>query len=150
GADRGRVRESLGPQSLLDGLSSIRPQIAVLAELATQAQHLFFPFRPGASGVVRGTGTVFPVHAVEALALGAFDPVQHGAGAHAKAASHGTDRLMLTNGSHHLATALGGTVCLRIRLSSGQLVFRYCSSPLFGMYWQRTVRDVLAVVPSGA
>jgi DNA repair exonuclease SbcCD ATPase subunit len=32
-------------------------------------------------------------------------------------------------------------------LSSGQLVFRYCSPPLFGMYWQRTVRNVLAVVP---
>src|SRR6516164_1982443 len=37
GADRGRVCQSLGPQSLLDGLRSIRPQVAVLAELATQA-----------------------------------------------------------------------------------------------------------------
>jgi hypothetical protein len=108
---------SPGPQGLMDGVGPRRTPIAVLAELATQTQHLVFPFAIGALGMLRGTGTIFPVHPIEALSLGTFDPVDNGAGTHAKAASHGTDRLVLANGCHLVATMLGGTVCLLMMLS---------------------------------
>src|SRR4029079_5483556 len=124
GAYRGNLCESLFLQSLLDGVSPVGPQVAVLTELATQMQHLFLQFGGRAVGWVGTPGTVFPVHPVEALTLGPFDPVDHGADTHAKAASHGTAGLVLTNSRHHLATSLGGTVCLLMVLSSGRLVFQ--------------------------
>jgi hypothetical protein len=126
------TREPLLPQSLVDGIGPIA-LVAVLADLARSAAP-FFQFGLRALGVVRGTGAVVAVHPVEALALGSFDPVDHGAGTHAKAASHGPDGLVLTNGSHQLATTLSGMVCLLMMISSGQRVFRYCSPLLFGMY----------------
>src|SRR5215469_2301884 len=146
-AYRGRVGETLSPESLLDGVRSIGTQITILAELATQTQHSFFQFVNGSLGMVGGTGAVRPVHAVEALALGPLDPVDDGTGAHAEAARDATNGLVLTNGSYHVATPLGDPVCLLMKPSLGRRVFSYNRPPLFGMYWQRTVRNVVAVVP---
>jgi hypothetical protein len=145
-AYRGRVGETLFPQSLLDGVRPIGTQITVLAELATQPQHPFFQFVNGSLGMVGGTGAVRPVHAIETLTLGPLDPVDDGTGAHAEATSDDTKGLVLTNGSYHLATPFGDPVCLLMKPSSGRQVFSYNRPPLFGMYWQRTVRNVVAVV----
>jgi hypothetical protein len=135
------------PESLLDGISPINTQITVLAELATQTQHPFFQFVNGSLGMMGGTGAVSPVHAIEPLALGPLDPVDDATGAHAEATSDGTNGLVLTNGSYHLATPVGDPICLFMKPSSGRRVFSYRTLPLFGMYWQRTVRNVVAVVP---
>ena len=81
-------------------------------------QHLVFKSNLGASRVVRDTGTVVPIDTIETLPLGTFDPIEDGAGAHAKATRHGTDRLVLANCSYHLATTLGSTVCLLMVFSS--------------------------------
>src|SRR5215469_12496505 len=94
--------------------------------------------------MVGGTTAVRPVHAIEALALGPLNPVDHGADTHTEATSDGTKGLVLTNGSYHLATPLGGTVCLLMKTSSGDsfsaTVVLHCSEctgrELFGMLWQ--------------
>jgi hypothetical protein len=99
-------------------------------------------------GVVRGTGAVRPVHAIEALALGPLDPVDHGADTHTEATRDGTKGLVLTNGSYHLATPLGGTVCLLMKYSSGDsfsaTVVLHCSECTgrepFGMLWQLSIK----------
>jgi hypothetical protein len=103
-----------------------------------------FPIVGGSLGVVRGTAAVRPVHAIEALALGPSDPVDHGAETHTEATRDGTKGQMLTNGSYHLATPLGGTVCLLMKSSSGDsfsaTVDLHCSECTgrepFGMLWQ--------------
>jgi hypothetical protein len=146
-ANRGRVGETLFPEGLLDGVRSIGTQITVPAELATQTQHPFFQLVNGSLAMVGGTGEVRPVHAIETLALGPLDPVDDGTGTHAEATSNGTNGLVLTNGRYHLATPVGDPVCLFMKPSSGRRVFSYSTLPLFGMYWQRTVRNVVAVVP---
>jgi hypothetical protein len=145
-AYRGRVGETLFPESLLDGVRSIGTQITVLAKLATQTQYPLFQFVNGSLGMVGGTGAIRPVHAIETLAPGPLDPVDDGTGAHAEATSDDTNGLVLANGSYHLTTPLREPVCLLMKPSSGRPVFSYSSTPLFGMYWQRTVRNVVAVV----
>jgi hypothetical protein len=109
---------SLFTQGLLNHGSPTHAQVAVLLELPTNAQHLVFQSDLGASRVVWGTGTVLPIDVIETLPLGVFDPVEDGAGAHAKATCRGTDRLVLADCCDHLATTLGSTVCLLMVLSS--------------------------------
>jgi hypothetical protein len=61
---------------------------------------------------VRGTRAVGPIHAIEALALGALDPVRDRGDADAELAGNGTQGPAAADGSDHGPTTLGLTLCL--------------------------------------
>ena len=86
-------------------------QVAV-SQFAADVQDQILQGGIGPAGVVRGTGTVGPVDAVEALAFGPLHPEGDGGDADAESASDGAPGLACADGGYQGTTALGLTLCL--------------------------------------
>jgi hypothetical protein len=66
--------------------------------------------------MVRGTGAIGPIDAVEALPSGALDPGGDRGNTDAEASCDGTQCLPSSDGGYHVSAALLLTLCLPIEL----------------------------------
>jgi hypothetical protein len=107
--------KALGQQRLTDGVRADSAQVAV-GQLASGLQHQVLQGGVRAPGLVRHGRAVRPIHAIQALAFGAPDPVGHRGDPDAELARASTQELAATDGGYHGATPQGLMLCLLMRL----------------------------------
>src|SRR5262249_7366600 len=117
-------------------------------QIPPRLQHQILQGARGAAGLVRRTRAVREVHPIQPLAFCPLDPVGHRRHPHAALLGYRTQRLAATHRGYPRLTTLGLTLCLLIRFPPvGSLLGAIVALLLFGMYWHKTVRDVLALTP---
>src|SRR5262249_23649005 len=149
GPHRGDRDDPLVQEGLADGLRPEGPQVA-LGQLPPCLQHQILHGDRGATRTMGRPRAVREVHPIQPLALGSRDPMGHRCYRDAELPGDRAQRLAATHGSYHGLTTLGLTRCLLIRFPPvGSLLGAIVAPLLFGMYWHKTVRDVLALTQLG-
>jgi hypothetical protein len=115
GPDRGHGRKALSQQRLTDGVRADSAQVAV-GQRASGLHHQVLQGGARAPSLVRHGRAVRPIHAIQALAFGALDPVGHRGDPDAELARDSTQGLAAADGGYHGATPLGLTLCLLMSL----------------------------------
>src|SRR5437763_1756621 len=119
----------------------ILAQGAVPLQFATQGQIQIFRGGGGSSRVMRDRWSITPLHAIQALAAGAANPVVEGRQTHVKAPGYRAEGVPIAHRRYHRFTPPGGRV------------FESCSIsvlvPSVRLPMTQSVREVLTVNPFG-
>jgi hypothetical protein len=99
--------DAAASQFVADGFGPVEAEVAVLLEVLPHLEDQGFQVGLGAAGVVWRLGSVGPIDAVEALALGPSHPTKDGSGADPELKSDLVERSSAAHSGHHVATALG-------------------------------------------
>src|SRR5437667_3973876 len=141
GAPRRQRGEVALSQVALKGGVPILAQGAALFQFSPHGQNQIHGSESGPSSVTSDGRTIVPLHAIQALTVGATDPVMQGRQTHVKATGHGAQRFFTAPRRNHRSTP------------PRPRVFESCSisvlAPSIRLRTTRSVREALTVYPFG-